>query len=218
MGNRDGRGPGSGCGLYPRRKRKDWRIDEKCACCGETRFVMVADACGVERLQPRYPPAYYFPVREAIREWFTSPAWCEERRTPRAEMAHTYWGGEYFKRVNAKLNGALYNPDNDVYELGFDWVIPQKWNSKLEVGVVTLRSVGLGTETRGAKPFVKDVLLIVTTTKPKFLAPYLSELHDEFDVLEGPGIVVEDVFLKRTYVHRGWLLLAVGDAPVARCT
>ena len=39
-------------------------------------------------------------------------------------------------------------------------------------------------------------------------------MHDEFDVLESSGFTVYDSWLKREITHRGWLLLAVGDAPV----
>ena len=215
MGNSDGRGPTDACGLYPFCPRKLWNKSERCPACNETRFVEETDAVGRTTLRPHYPPAYYFGVRNLIRQWFADPVWCAERRaTPRDEMSHTQWGGEYLHRVNVATGGQLWNPDNCVHEAGFDYVTPQKWNKKLEVGVFTLRSISLGTETRGQNTFVKVLMLIVTTEKPKWLAPYLSDMHAEYDELESTGIWVNDSFQGRQYWHRAWLLLAVGDAPM----
>ena len=214
LGPPDGRGPSPGCGLFPRVDKKHWSLDITCAACGTSCFVEVTDVHGRRQLQPRYPEAYYLGLKNSLRDLFSSASWCHERRTPRADMDHTHWGGEYFKRVDATLGGALFDLDNDAYEVGFDWVQPFKWNDKLELGVITLRAMGLGTESRGRDTFVKELLLIVTLDKPKWLLPYLSEMHDEFDVLESSGFTVYDSWLKREITHRGWLLLAVGDAPV----
>lgn len=206
--------------------------DDTCPACGERRFDYVVDdngnhvldRKGREQQEPVYPPCYYFGVAKTVSGLFNSRVWCAERRAARdgPTMSHTQWGSNYFKRVNNTLGGELFNTDNDAYEVSFDWALAHKrWNTKLEVGVVTLRALGLGTESRGADAYIKTLLLIVTDKKPTDLGPYLSAMHNEFDRLESleddGGITVVDLSLNggagATIRHRGWLLSAVGDAP-----
>ena len=217
LGPDDGSGPHSECGPFPQLKPHEYKdhADDACPCCGTSRFVSKTNMHGETQLEHRHPPCYFMGVCSGIRALHADITWCEERTHPRdgEHLAHTQFGAQYVARVNAKANGALFDPDNGVYELGADGILPFKWNESLEVTVFSIRELGIGMHARGKLDYTKPVLSIVSKGKVAHLGPYMRLIDNDFDVLENEGIKVYNSYLEKEVLHKGYLLFACGDTP-----
>ena len=173
-------------------------------------------------LVPRNPSCYVFPIEEIIKDWFDSEEWVSDRNDNDRDAE--FWVSEYVKRVNARLNGKLLNRgpggwEYVVLEVGMDDVSMRKWG-KTNTGMVCVRALDLGLESRGLDKHVSTLMLRpqnarVLNAEGKLRAvlpaPYLSEFRETMKWLAKQPLALG----AGKEVNALWLV-ASGDTPM--CT
>lgn len=69
-------------------------------------------------------PYYRFPVEEGVQQRFSDPAFVEERGSDRAVTPGSYWNSREAQRLAMATQGAAFQAENSIYELGADGVQP----------------------------------------------------------------------------------------------
>ena len=191
---------------------------EVCPVCSEPRFTTKLTQTGVKWVPRKV--FYYFELRQLIqRGFFGNKEWCGLRGTGRDEYPGDFYSSEEAKRIDARLGGALFHPDNSGYEIGMDWAQPYDFKQH-STGVVCIRSVDIPHAHRSKARFCFPVAILPGPKEPSRIEPYLEPLFKELEVLgpggDGHGLLVFDCHHRRWHAHYAILTGWYGDSPALK--
>lgn len=127
------------CCKFPKLSKQQYHqhAADTCPVCDEPRFRREQTWQG-EVLKPR-KVFWDFGLGNIIRDlYFTSPEFCERRGKARKQFILDFYMSPEAHRLDRATGGAVFHPDNSVYQLGFDFVevfVFRNWS----MGVIVLR-------------------------------------------------------------------------------
>lgn len=92
--------------------------EEQCPVCNTSRFV--PGTGGSSALVPR-KVFWEIPLEQVLNGFFGDPEWSGKRGQGRTNYALDFYSSEEADRLNEATGGAVFNPNNSVYEVGIDW-------------------------------------------------------------------------------------------------
>ena len=166
-----------------------------------------------------------FGIGRSIQNLFRDKLFCDSLFSSRERPAPDVWTAENYKRLDIKLKGELFNPDNGAYELTVDWVQPFETVKTYSIGTIWMRSHNVRPSLRSCSRLFTPIMIIpgpsepTAQYKPNYqggqycFSDFNNVLVREFAQLSATGVMITDYY-GRTFLHKPFLTAYSGDTPV----